>query len=412
VRVLVVGGGVVGLCVSYFLRRAGFDVVVVDRGRCGEGASLGNAGWITRFHGPLPAPGVVGQALRWTVRGKGPLRIHPRLDPALIGWLWRFLRSSRNGSYPARLQALVALNGSTFELYDRLRADGVGFPQPTQGTLFAYLTRSEFEHQLEELAHLRAAGYDDPVEILDGDAARDLEPALSRDVEAGLFIAEDRCIRPELVTAALAAWLKADGVEVREDTEVRRLRRAAGSWAIETANGGLTADAVVVAAGVASRTLVAPLGVRLPLEPGKGYSLVVTGTGSAPRRAVGLMEAKVPYTPFGDSARLTGFLELGAVDARVPPARLDAIVRGAVPYFRDWRPQQRLHTWAGFRPLSSDGLPFIGRVPRNDGLYVAAGHGTLGLTLAPATGEALAGLVAGDADSEQLLEPFRLERRI
>jgi D-amino-acid dehydrogenase len=412
VRAVVVGGGVVGLCTSYYLRRGGFEVVVVDRGRCGHGASLGNAGWITRLHGPLPAPGVVRQALRWTVRGNGPFRIHPRPDPALAGWLWRFLRVSRSGSYPARTRALVALNGSTFDLYDRLRADGVDFPAPTQGTLLAYLTRDELEHQLEELADLRAAGYSDPVEVLDGDAARDLEPALSREVVAGLFVADDRCIRPELVTAALAAWLRADGVEVREHTDVRRLRRTAGSWAVETANGSLSADVVVVAAGVASRRLVAPLGVRLPLERGKGYSLVVTGTGSAPRRAVGLMEAKVPYTPFGESARLTGFLELGAADDRVPPARLDTIVRGATRYFRDWRPDERLHTWAGFRPLTPDGLPFIGRVPGCDDLYVAAGHGTLGLTLGPATGAALAGLVAGDGGAEQRLEPFRLDRRI
>jgi D-amino-acid dehydrogenase len=410
-KAMVVGGGVVGLCASYFLRRAGFDVVVVERGRCGEGASLGNAGWITRFHGPLPAPGVVSQALRWTVRGKGPLRIHPRPDRSFADWLWRFLRVSRNGSYPARLRALVALNGSTFDLYDRLRADA-GFPQPTQGTLFAYLTRREFEHQLEELAYLRAAGYEDPVEILEGDAARDLEPALSEDVVAGLYVADDRCIRPELVTAALAKWLRAENVDVHEQTEVRRLRRAAGSWAVETTNDTLAADCVVVAAGVASRRLVAPLEIRLPLEAGKGYSMIVTGRGSAPHRAVGLMEAKVPYTPFADSARLTGFLELGALDAGVPAARLDAIIQGALPYFRDWRPDQRLHTWAGFRPLTPDGLPFIGRVPRCEELYVAAGHGTLGLTLAPATGQALAGLVAGDDASEQLLAPFRLDRPI
>jgi D-amino-acid dehydrogenase len=409
--VLVVGGGVVGLSTAYFLRRAGLEVALVDRGRCGHGTSLGNAGWITRFHGPLPAPGVVGQALRWTLRGNGPLRIRPRLDPALAGWLWRFLRVSRNGSYPARLRALLALNRRTFELYDELREGGVAFPAPTTGVLFAYLTRREFDHQLEELSHLRGAGYDDPVEVLDGDAARDLEPTLSERVEAGLFVPADRCIRPELVTAALADWLRADGVEIHEDTGVRFLRRASGSWSAETGNGSLGADSVVVAAGVASRGLLAPLGIRLPLEAGKGYSVVVAGRGSAPRRAVGLMEAKVPYTPFGDSARLTGFLELGAVGASVPTARVDEIVRGAMPYFRDWRPERRLHAWAGFRPLTPDGLPFIGRLPHREELYVAAGHGTMGFTLAPATGEALARLVAGD-DASELLAPFRTDRTI
>lgn len=399
-----------GLSTAYFLRRAGVEVVLVDAGRCGHGASFGNAGWITRFHGPVPAPGTLTQALRWTVQGNGPFRIRPRADPALAAWLWRFFRVSRNGRYHERLRALLALNARTFDLYDGLRADGVEFPAPTQGALFTYLTERELDHQLEELSRLREAGYEDPVDVLDGDDARELEPALSDAVVAGVFVPADRCTRPELVTAGLAAWLRSHGVQIREETRVVRLRRSAGSWSAETAAAAIVADAVVVAAGVASRRLVEPFGVKLPLEAGKGYSVVVTGRGLAPRRPVGLMEAKVPYTPFGDSARLTGFLELGATGTMIPPARLDRIVGSVQSYFREWRPERRLQTWAGFRPLTPDGLPFVGRIPRSEGLYVAVGHGTLGFTLGPATGEALAALIAADEASSELLAPFRPDR--
>jgi D-amino-acid dehydrogenase len=410
-KVIVVGGGAVGLCVAYFLRRAGVEVLVAERGHCGHGASFGNAGYITRFHGPLPAPGIIRDALRWTIKGGSPLRIRPRLDPAFGEWLWRFVKVSRNGTYGERAHALLALNRRTFDLYDAFRGNGVHFPSPTSGLILACLSLRELDHQVEALADLRQAGYDDPVEILDRDGVRDAEPALSDRVAGALFVPADRCLRPELFTAALVAWLRQNAVEILEDTEVVGLRRTAGCWRAETQSESLSADAIVVGAGIASRKLLSPLGVRLPLEAGKGYSLIAMGRGTPPQRAVGLMDAKVAYTPFGESARLASFLELGAVDASVPEARLDEIVRRAAPYFRDWRPERRLQSWAGFRPMTPDGLPFIGGLPGCEQLYVAAGHGTLGLTLAPATGEALAQLVASDTLPDVLI-PFRPDRTL
>jgi D-amino-acid dehydrogenase len=409
VKVIVVGGGAVGLCVAYFLRRARAEVLVAERGRCGHGASFGNAGYITRFHGPLPAPGVIRDALRWTLKGDSPLRIRPRFDPAFARWLWLFVRISRSGTYDERARALLALNRRTFDLYDDLRENGVQLPAPTLGLLLVCLSPSELDHQIEALDHLRRAGYDDPVDIVDRDGARELEPALSDRVVGALFVRADRSIRPDLVTAALADWLRKNGVEIREETEVRRLRRTAGSWRMETRAGSFSADAVVVAAGIASRELLSPLGIRLPLEAGKGYSFIVNGRGALPRRPMGLMDAKVAYTPFGERARLASFLELGAVDGAVPQSRLDEISRRASPYFRDWQPQQRLEPWAGFRPMTPDGLAFIGRPPAWEQLYVAAGHGTLGLTLAPATGEALAQLVVENVPPDVLF-PFRPDR--
>lgn len=408
-KVVVVGGGVVGLCVAYFLRRAGLDVVVVDRGRCGYGTSYGNAGWITRFHAPFPTPGVVLQAVRWTVRGDGPFRFRPRADPALAVWLWRFLRVAASRTHLERARALLALGGRTFELWDDLAEIGVRFAAPANGVVLACLSPRELAHQIEELEDLRRAGYADPVDILDRDAVLELEPALSDRVAGGLFVRLDRAVSPGQATSALAAWLTDNGVDVREQTEVAGIRRSGAGWSVETPGDTLAADAVVVAAGTESRALLAPLGARLPIESAKGYSVLVTGRGSPPRRPVGLMDVKVPYTPFGDRARLTGFLELGAVDAAVPESRIDEIVRGAAAYFRDWRPERRLERWAGFRPLTPDGLPFVGPLPGRDGLYVAAGHGTLGVTLAPSTGEALARVVAGEPAPEALL-PFRADR--
>ncbi len=137
-RVAIVGGGVIGLACGWYLRREGASVVVLERDRCGEAASLGNAGWITPgLSNPIPAPGVTAQALRWMVKPDSPLLLRPRLDPAFAGWLWRFWRSAGRRQYVAGMRALLALNARTLELYDELRADGVEFESHADGLLFS-----------------------------------------------------------------------------------------------------------------------------------------------------------------------------------------------------------------------------------------------------------------------------------
>ncbi len=410
-RVLVVGGGVIGLCAAHSLRRAGADVVLVERDRCGEATSQGNAGWVTPgLSAPLPGPGVLPRALRWMARPDSPLLIRPRLRRGFLSWCWRFARSCSGSRHRAGLEATLALNARTLDLYDAMRAEGVEFEMHTDGLVFAALSERELAHEAAELQELRDAGYAGAIETLDGERLRELEPALSERVRGGFYAPAERHVRPESLMRGLAGAVRRAGVEVVEGEGVESLERRNGGWRAHTGERHLSADRVVVCAGVWSRQLLAGLGVKIPLEAAKGYSVTTEADGVQPQHPLYLLEAKLGCSPFDGVIRLAGTLELAGLELSLNRRRLDAITQAATSYLREWRPAEPQLEWAGLRPLSPDGLPYIGRVPGAPGAFAATGHGMLGVTLGPATGEALVPLVLDDAPAPQL-EPFRLDRR-
>lgn len=220
-------------------------------------------------------------------------------------------------------------------------------------------------------------------------------------------------MRPESLVDGLVAYLRGARAELLEQVQVHSLVPGGGGasgWRVLTSADEIHADRVVVAAGVWSSALLARLGVRIPLEAAKGYSVTATGSGTRPLHALYLTEAKVGCSPYAEGVRLAGTLELTGIDLSLNRRRLDAIARAASVYLRDWSPQGLKLEWAGLRPLTPDGLPFIGAVPCFSNLYLATGHGMLGVTLAPATGEALAPLVLEDRLAPELA-PFALDHR-
>lgn len=247
--VAIVGGGIIGLCSAYYLSRLGADVVVIDAAELGNGASKGNAGWITpSLSGPVPAPGVVRQSIRWMLKPDSPLFIKPRLDFGLFGWLLRFWRHCNKHSYRRGLAATAELATGTFDLFDDLRRDGVEFEEHHAGLLFAFLTPSAMVHLLDDLRLLAPYGYS-PVQV-EGKEARQLEPALADAVIGGVWVEQERQVRPESLTTGLAKRLLNEGVELRPDTPVtsfeldgRRVQR------VITTRGTITADSVLIATG-------------------------------------------------------------------------------------------------------------------------------------------------------------------
>ncbi len=411
-RVIVVGGGAIGLCCAYFLRRGGAEVTVVDRGGCGQATSRGNAGWITRMLSePLPAPGVVTQALKWMVKPESPFLVRPRMERDFYRWSWRFARHCSPQQHRRGTQALVALNASTLELFDELRECGVDFEMHETGLLFLALGEEELIAYASAMLAVQAAGHDEPFEVLDRASVLALEPSVSESVIGGIFVPSERHVRPETLAVGLAGALVAQGVTVLEDTDVLSLAsRANGGWRLSTAGEELSADAVVVAGGIWTAALLATIGVKIPLEAAKGYSITVDQDDPAPRHPLYLMEAKVGCTPFAGSVRLAGTMELAGIDVTINDRRLPPLHRAAATYLANWNPGASV-PWAGLRPVAPDGLPIIGTVPGQEGLFVATGHSHLGITLAPATGAALAPLVLENRLPEELA-PFRLQRRL
>jgi D-amino-acid dehydrogenase len=396
-KVAVVGGGAVGLCCAFALRRAGADVLVLERDRVGSGCSLGNTGWVCPgLSAPLPAPGVMGDAVRGMLRPGSPVLIRPLFGPGFLRWSWQFWRASARRRYQAGLEATVALTRSAFELFDDLRAAGVEFEQHETGMVVAALTDEGLREYEAMLREAQEAGYEAPVEVLDGDEVRALEPAASEAVIAGVHAPAERYVRPESLTRGLAEWLRAYGAEVREGVEVRSVDE-------------VEADAVVVAAGAWSGRLLARSGVRISMEAAKGYSITARGSGTLPRSAFYLAEGKVGCSTFGESLRLAGVFDLTGLDLTLRRRRLDAIARAAAAYLADWLPEEVELEWAGLRPYPSDGLPVIGPVPGRNGLYAATGHGRMGITLAPVTGKLLAEVILDGARPPEL-QPFGVER--
>jgi D-amino-acid dehydrogenase len=219
----------------------------------------------------------------------------------------------------------------------------------------------------------------------------------------------DRWVQPLTLSQGLAAWGAANGVELREGVEVTGL----GGSGLETTAGPIEVDAAVIAAGPQSPALMRSLGVRVRIVPARGYSVTCPREGSAtPGRALYLADALVGVSTFEDAVRLAGVFELGYADTAVSERRLTAMLRTVDPFFDGWRASEapRETAWAGLRPVTSDGLPLIGRSPRDPRVFLATGHGMLGITLAPATAALLAPLVL-EGRADPALTPFDPARR-
>ena len=411
-RVIVIGGGAVGLCTAEALAHRGCEVTVLERGRCGEGASSGNAGWVTpSLATPVPAPGVIATSLRWLVDPSGPLWIRPTLDRALLTWIARFALACRQPAYQRGLEALQRAAALAAPAFDALAARGAEFEQHDQPLLFPAFDRAELGHLWGMVDELYQAGSRQQLQRAGPSELRELEPALGESILGGVIAHGERRVRPERFTAAVRDSLVARGTEVREHAAVTRLTREGHQWRADGPAEARRADAVVIAGGVASAQLLSPHGIQLPIAAAKGYSRTCARAPSGPRHALYLERPKVAISVFDAGVRLSGTLELGARDLDLSNRRLEAITAAAQRALPDWRISPRRRDWAGMRSLSPDGLPYIGAVPGLPGVHLATAHGTLGITLAPLTGELLAGMLLGGARDE-LLSAFDPARAI
>lgn len=395
--IVVVGGGVVGVCSTYYLARRGFAVTLVEKGDIAAGSSYGNAGLIVPSHSvPLAAPGVLRQGLRWMLDAESPLYIRPRPSRALVRWLLRFRRACTADHVRRSLPLIRDLSRASLALYRELAAlPELEFGFRQDGVLAVFRTISGLEHGRQEAAVLQAAGI--AATVLDPHGARALEPALRPDLVGGVHFPGDAHLTPDRFVRGLARVAEGLGARLLTGTEVlgftRRGQRIAG---VETTRGDLVADDVVLAAGSWSSPLAADLGLDLPIEPAKGYSVTCERPPSGPRIPLLLGEARVAVTPMGDTLRFAGTLELAGLDLTINRRRVEAI-RRAVPLYLSGGGYTVREIWRGLRPCSPDGLPYVGRSARYDNLIVATGHAMIGVSLGPVTGALVAQLAAGEA---------------
>jgi D-amino-acid dehydrogenase len=413
VRIVVIGAGVVGLACGYELLQDGHEVVVLDAAKAGQAASHGNAAKIAIAEvGPVPAPGMVVQGLKWMLRPDSPLYVKPSLSPPFLRFMLAMARNCTEAQFRAGLELNLRLASTANELFDQWSDAGMHFEMHQRGVLLAYENRPHFEDRLRYQDLF--SSYGAYAEILDATRTHDVEPALSDRIRHGLFYPGDRQIEPDSLTAALAEQIAKLGGSVIEDTRAVGFDRGSrGVEAVHTDSGEpLSCDGVVLAAGVWTGPLSAQLGVPLPIRPGKGYSVDYRPAPLTLRTSLTFEDAHVAVTPLNGIIRVAGTMEFSGFDTAVNPTRVAAIERAAAEGFRDWDPEApRSPAWAGMRPMTPDGLPVIGPLTDGANVWVASGHGMLGLTLAPTTAHIVRQFVRGERVPVDGTHPGRFRRR-
>ena len=394
-----------GVCAAYYLHEAGFRVVLVDRGEIGSGASHGNMGLVVPSHSvPLAAPGVVSQGLKWMFKPDSPFYIKPRPDPSLIRWLWAFWKASSEDRMRRAIPLIRDMSLQSLSLFDGLdKLEGVGFDYHRRGVLALYRTPEGIEEGEEELHLLSSYGLD--IDELTPDGLAEALPGLELNVLGGLHFRQDAHLTPGKFVRSLAAYLERQGVDLRPGAEVTGFTKEKGRIAVvHTTRGDVAAGEVVLTAGSWSAALGTLAGVRLPIQPAKGYSVTLRRPSNWPEQPFMLSESRVAVTPMGDTLRIGGTLELAGMDRSINRRRVAAILdalSGYLPSF-DIGSHEIVETWCGLRPCTPDGLPFLGWAPGITNLVVAAGHAMIGVSLGPVTGKLVRQILGGERTDIEL----------
>lgn len=410
---VVVGGGVIGVCCAYFLARRGARVTVLERDEIGKGASYGNAGSIAPGHTPINKPGRVKQALKSLFDPLSPLYIAPRFDPELARWLWTFSRTCTKRHLDSSMSIMGPLGHATRALFDELvDQEKLECCFRREGYYEIYLTERGFESAKREAALIARYGFHP--DIIGGDALRAREPAMNRQVIGGVFYPDAATVNPYRFVIELAKRAERYGAIFQTATEVAEIRtsgvRVSG---VRTQKGEtLEADAVILATGAYSPALIRRLGLRLPVQPAKGYHRDCESAAGKPpllSQACVLGENMVFCTPMDGFVRFAGTLEFSGLNHEIRRPRLEQLTNASRRYLHGTEGATFRSEWCGLRPCLPDGLPAVGPLSRYPNLFVATGHAMLGLTLGPVTGKLMAECILDGSPSISLagLSPER-----
>ena len=397
-KVVIIGGGIIGLSSAWFLNKRGYQVTVVDRTDMLSGCSYGNAGYVCPSHFvPMATPGIVKQGLKWMMNSSSPFYIQPRLNYSLMDWGFKFIRSANKkhierSAVPLRDIAVLSKN-----LYEQWSKDSsFNFNYSNSGLLEMFQTDANAEHAhhtVEAAKELELEAY-----LLNKEQTQALEPGTQLNVAGSIFFKCDAFLDPGRLMSNLLSSLEQSGVELVKNDEVVKIENSGNKIrAVITSSGKhILADSVVLAAGSWSREIGNMMGMRIPLVGGRGYSITLENSGFKLIHPAILTEGRVAITPLpGNRIRFGGTMEITGMNSVPKYNRVKGIiaaVKDFIPSFTIDMPEKE-KIWTGFRPCSADGLPYIGRSTRYKNLVIATGHSMLGLSLGAGTGKLVSDII-------------------
>ena len=402
-RVVIVGAGIIGLCCARALAARGHRVTVVERlPEDRDGCSFGNAGMIVPSHfNPLAAPGMTSLALKWMFDAKSPFYIRPRLSLDLLTWGLRFMRAANANHVARSAPVLRDLSLASRALYEQLADETkneIGLVR--RGLLMLCKTQHALDDEAGVATRARKLGV--AAEVVSAARAAELDPDVRMTMAGGVYFPLDCHLTPQRLMPTLLRLARGAGVEFAWSTEITGWRREGRRLAAAvTPHGEIEADEFVLAGGSWSPTAVRPLGLTLPMQAGKGYSVTLPRPRQLPRLCSIFQEARVAVTPMGDTLRVGGTMELSGLDESIQRERVTGITESVPRYFPDFTAEdfRDLPVWRGLRPCAPDGMPYLGRFGRYDNLTAATGHAMMGLSLAPITGQLVAEIISGEKPS-------------
>jgi len=410
-KVIVLGGGIIGLATAYYLDIDGHDVSVIDKGKLESGVSHINSGYLTPSHiVPMAAPGIISKGIRWMFNSSSPFYIKPRFDLDLINWGLKFMKSCTPEHVHNSMKSILDINLLSKKLYLEMKeSKAFDFHLESKGLLMAYKT-SQAEKEESEIA-LWAKDLGLNVNQISQKEILKMQPKAPMNIAGAFIYKSDAHTTPDLFMSNLKKHLLSKGVKFILQTEVSYFRKK-GSQILElhTNNGVFKADDFVLATGAWSELILKKLGIYLSVQAGKGYRINVNQKTGIKIPAI-LLESKVAVTPMEGFTRFGGTMELSGINHRINLKRVESIAKAARNYYPGLAiPQSSIdQVKSGLRPLSPDGLPFIGRHSSLANLVLATGHSMMGWSLGPATGKLVAEIISGYSSTINL-KPYNPER--
>ena len=411
-KVIVAGGGVIGLCTAYYLNKAGHEVILIDKGDLKHGTSFGNAGYISPSHFiPLASPGIVAKGLQWMLSSSSPFYIKPRLNMDLIRWALTFWKRSGKATMERNIPHLNNILHLSRELTSSIRNDlGNQFRMEEKGCFMLYKSALTEKHELE-LAK-EAAALNIETRVFNAKEIQDMEPEVEVNVRGGVLYPIDAHLHPGDLMQTIHDHLQQSGVKFQLETTITGFEKQGRKVTkVLTDKGDFSGDEIVLATGSWLPVTSRDLGIDLLLQAGKGYSMTFDAVEKNLHYPAILVDDRVAMTPMGADLRMGGTMEISGIGSPMLMKRVQAIFKAAKSYYPDlpvsFPSQDKI--WHGLRPLSPDGLPYIGRHSKYDNIVMAGGHAMLGLSLAAGTGKLVEEIVGGLKTSIDI-SAFNVER--